>query len=228
MSQLVFDDDEARRMESRVPHPGSGAPPPDGPRGARSAARRARSSTSAAAPASTAVELAAEVGPSARSSASTSSEAMIGLAGRRCAALGNVALRVADATALGVAGRRVRRRLLACRCSSTFPTPGPGSPSCTARSDRAAACSCGTPTGPRSSMQDDELTRRVQRRVGRAPRSPSRCRGRWRPRCATAGFEAVRAQRATRIATIAVRPRDLRRRARCRSSPPTSPGHASV
>jgi arsenite methyltransferase len=102
MSQLVFDDDTARAVESvyRI--------------GEAQRRRRTVRETLAVQPGERVLdvgcgpgfycaELAAELGPSGSVVGVDASEAMIGLATRRCAELGNVTLHVAPAESLGVA-----------------------------------------------------------------------------------------------------------------------------
>jgi arsenite methyltransferase len=102
MSQLVFDEDAARQVESvyRI-------------REAQQRRRTVRETLGArpgervldvgCGPGFYCAELAGEVGPSGSVVGVDGSEAMLALAGRRCAELGNVELRAGDATALGVA-----------------------------------------------------------------------------------------------------------------------------
>jgi len=102
MSQLVFDEDEARQVESvyRI-------------REAQDRRRTVRETLAArpgervldvgCGPGFYCLELAEEVGPSGSVVGLDASQAMLTLAGRRCAELGNVELRTGDATALGVA-----------------------------------------------------------------------------------------------------------------------------
>ena len=88
------------------------ATPPDGPRDARRAQPGERVLDVGCGPGFYCAELAEEVGPSARWSASTAARRCSRWRGRRCAGLGNVELRAADATALGRGRRRLRRRAL--------------------------------------------------------------------------------------------------------------------
>jgi arsenite methyltransferase len=101
MSQLVFDEDEARQVESvyRIREAQQRRQTVRETFGARPGERVLDVGCG---PGFYCAELADEVGPSGSVVGVDASPAMLELAGRRCAGLGNVELRAGDATALGV------------------------------------------------------------------------------------------------------------------------------
>ena len=157
------------------------------------------------------VELAAEVGPSGSVVGLDGSEAMLELAGRRCAELGNVELRVGDATALSVADADFDAAI----CVQVLEyVPD-------ARAGLAELHRALKPGGrvlvwdidwATFSMQGDELTRRVQAAWDEHLTHVSLPRV-LAPALRAVGFEA-RAGAGAPARHDRVRPRDLRRLAR--------------
>jgi ubiquinone/menaquinone biosynthesis C-methylase UbiE len=202
MSQLVFDEDAARRIESlyRI---GEAQRRRETVRETLGARPGERVLDVGCGPGFYCAELAAEVGPSGSVVGVDSSEAMLALATRRCAELPQVALRVADATALGVADAdfdaaicvQVLEYLAEPRdgLAELYRALRPGGRVLVWDIDWATL-----------SMQDDELTRRVHRAWDEhlAHRSLPRTLA---PSLRAAGFERVRAQ-AHPLASIAVDP----------------------
>jgi arsenite methyltransferase len=202
MSQLVFDDDAARQVESVYR--------------TREAQQRRRTVRETLAPqlgervldvgcgpGFYCVELAAEVGPSGSVVGLDGSEAMLELAGRRCAELGNVELRFADVSALSVADADFDAAICV-QVLEYVPDTRAG----LAELHRALK-----PGGrvlvwdidwATFSMQDDELTRRVQAAWDEHLTHVSLPRV-LAPALRAVGFEEVRAQ-AHPLATIAFDP----------------------
>jgi ubiquinone/menaquinone biosynthesis C-methylase UbiE len=202
MSQLVFDEDAARQVESvyRI-------------REAQQRRRTVRETLGArpgervldvgCGPGFYCAELAGEVGPSGSVVGVDGSAAMLELAGRRCAGLGNVELRAGDATALGVADADFDAALCVQVLEYVADTRA-----ALAELHRALR------SGGRVlvwdidwatfSMQDDELTRRVQTAWDEHLTHTSLPRT-LAPSLRAVGFEDVRAQ-AHPLATVAFDP----------------------
>ena len=226
MSQLVFDEDEARQVESvyRI----------------REAQQRRRTvretlrvrspasacSTSAAAPASTARELAEEVGPSGSVVGvdRQRGDARAGGAGAaRSSATSSCG--VADATALGVADARLRRRLLragarvrprhAGRARGAAPRAQAGRPRARVGHRLGDVRRCRATSSPGACSARGTSTSRT-----------ARCRGRWRPRCGRWGSRTC-GRRRTRSPRSRSIPRPSAARS-CRSSRRSSRGRAGV
>ena len=202
MSQLVFDEDAARGIESvyrirEAQHRRRTV------RGALGAQPGERVLDVGCGPGFYCAELAEEVGPDGSVVGVDGSEAMIALAARRCAEHGNVELRTGDATALGVADADFDAAI----CVQVLEYVAEPS-------DALAELYRALRPGGRVlvwdidwatfSMQDDELTRRVQRLWDEhlTHRSLPRTLG---PRLRQAGFTDVE-MRAHPLATIELDP----------------------
>jgi len=202
MNQLVFDEDAARQVESvyRI-------------RQAQERRRTVRETLRArpgervldvgCGPGFYCMELAEEVGPSGSVVGLDGSEAMLALAGRRCAELGNVELRLADATSLGVADADFDAAICVQVLEYVAET----------RAGLAELHRALKPGGrvlvwdidwATFSMQGDELTRRVQTAWDEHLTHTSLPRV-LAPALRAVGFEDVRAQ-AHPLATIAFDP----------------------
>ena len=205
MSQLVFDEDAARQVESvyRI----------------REAQQRRRTvrETLGARPGERVLDVGC--GPGFYCAELAERGRPVGLGGRRRrqrgdARAGGAGAARSSATSSSRAGdadrarrgrRGLRRRALRPGARVRGRAARPGSPSCTGRCEPGGRVLVWDIDWATFSMQDDELTRRVQHGVGRAPRRTARCRGRSRRRCGAAGFEDVRA-RAHPLATVELDP----------------------
>ena len=202
MNQLVFDEDAARQVESvyRI-------------REAQQRRRTVRETLGArpgervldvgCGPGFYCAELAEEVGPSGSVVGVDGSQPMLALAGRRCAELGNVELRAGDATALGVSDADFDAALCVQVLEYVADT----------RAGLAELHRALKPGGrvlvwdidwATFSMQDDELTRRVQTAWDEHLTHSSLPRT-LAPSLRAVGFEDVRAQ-AHPLATVELDP----------------------
>ena len=203
MSQLVFDEDAARQIES-VYRTREAQQRRRTVRETLAARPASACSTSAAGPGFYCAELAAEVGPSGsvvgrrrqRGDARAGAPAVRGARQRRAARRGR------DRARRG--RRRLRRRHLRAGARVRRPTRGPGSRSCTGRSSRAGGCSCGTSTGRRSRCRTTSSPGACRPRGTSTSRTVSLPRV-LAPALRAVGFEDVRAQ-AHPLATIAFDP----------------------
>jgi arsenite methyltransferase len=202
MSQLVFDEDEARQVESvyRIREAQQRRRTVRETLGAR---RGERVLDVGCGPGFYCAELAGEVGPSGSVVGVDGSQAMLALAGRRCAELGNVELLAADATALGVADADFDAALCVQVLEYVADT----------RAVLAELHRALKPGGrvlvwdidwATFSMQGDELTRRVQRAWDEHLTHSSLPRT-LAPSLRAVGFTDVRAE-AHPLATIALDP----------------------